>query len=190
MVCVISFTLSSYRIFTYMFLAQVILMSADLIHHDLLEKVLPQMETFLHSTTPTELMRCEETRRFSWSVFFPYVKVVYLPDIPISQSNSSLVYKAQLLALEVVILWLRSTLGRMSHQEILIQEGLLDYIICIPWHIPDSVASSARALVSVLGTQTPITPPRLSSLAKAKLAKTQFGLDKVFYTHSVHDFWG
>jgi len=106
-----------YSYFTQMFLAQLVLQSPHLIQPDLLEKMAQHAETFLQMATPTELMEYEEKRRFSWSVFFPYVNLIYLPSIPLHQAsaateeNSMLLHKLQLMAIETILFWLHNTLG-------------------------------------------------------------------------------
>ena len=181
-----------------MFFAQLVLLSPVLMLHEprILQNVLRRMEEFMQSTTPLQLLEYEEKRRFSWSIFFPYVRLAYIPNTPHNSEPTqcagctvpgALLNKAQHLALGIVLYWLRNTLSRDIHQELFIREGLLDYIICIPWHVPASLRDSAKALVCSIRTQITTAPPRLAILAKAKLAKMHFGLDKVIQVHSVHE---
>lgn len=182
-----------YSYFTQMFLAQLVLQSPHLIQPNLLEKMAQHAETFLQMATPTELTEYEENRRFSWSVFFPYVNLIYLPSIPLHQAsvateeNSTLLHKLQLMAIETILFWLHNTLGRESHREILIKEKLLDYVVCIPWYVPEVLQDKARAFTSMLASHTPVEPPRLSILSKAKLSKMHFGLKKMMEVQSVHE---
>ena len=176
-----------------MFLAQLVLQSPHLIQPDLLEKMAQHAETFLQMVTPTELMEYEEKRRFSWSVFFPYVNLIYLPSTPLgragaaAEEHSVLLHKLQLMAIESILFWLHNTLGRESHREILIKENLLDYVVCVPWYVPKALQGKARALISMLASHTPVEPPRLSILAKARLSKMYFGLKKMMEVQSVHE---
>lgn len=179
-----------------MYFAQLVLVSPVLMLPHVLQNIIGRMEEFVQSTTPLQLKEYEEQRRFSWSVFFPYVRLAYIPNTPHNGELThcagctipgALLSKAQHLALEIVLYWLRNTLAREMHQELFIREGLLDYIICIPWHVPASLKDSAKALVCSISTQVITAPPRLASLAKAKLAKMHFGLDKVIRVYSVHE---
>ena len=173
-----------------MFLAQLVLHSLHLINPNLLPKMAQYGESFLQMATPTEIMEYEEKRRFSWSVFFPYVELVYLPSTGLSEvgnKKSNLQSKLQLMALETILFWLHNTLGREIHREILTKEKLLDYVICMPWNVPKTLQHKARMLISLLAPHIPIEPPRLSILAKAKLAKTQFGLKKMMEIQSVNE---
>ena len=169
-----------------MFLAQIALHSPNLLPPEMLETLIEHMERFLRSTTPLQMMQFEEKQRFSWSVFLPYVSLAYIPNIPTFPENP-LLTKLQFLSLQTVIFWLRSTLGRSSHQELLIKEGLLDYVICMPWCVPEPIKASANALVSLVTVGNRVTPPRLSTIAKSKLAVVHFGLQWVIKVHSAHE---
>ena len=57
----------------------------------------------------------------------------------------------------------------------------------MPWNVPKTLQHKARMLISLLAPHIPIEPPRLSILAKAKLAKTQFGLKKMMEIQSVNE---
>lgn len=176
----------SVRYFSQMFLAQLALCSPHLLPQDSLAPLATRMEWLLRSTTPRQLMEFEENRRFSWSVFLPYLRLAYAPNVP-QTGLDSLLNKLQLLALELVLFWLQNTLGRPGHRETLTEEGLSEYIICLPWFVPEALRDSADALVSAFVGKAPISPPRLSTLARGKLAKMHFGLEKVIKAVSGHE---
>ena len=175
-----------------MFIAQLALSSPHLLSRDKLQILTTRMETLLQSTTPLDLMCYEDRARFSWSVFLPYVKLVYAPETPtldpiISSDPTSLLAKLRLLSLELILFWLRNTLGRSCHRDILIQEGLSDYLVCLPWYVPEKLKKAACDLLSVFAGNSSISPPRLSILARAKLAKVRFGLEKVLRVVSARE---
>ena len=64
---------------------------------------------------------------------------------------------------------------------VILNEGLVDYIVCLPSHVPETLRSKARGLIQLLSSEGNIAvhPPRLINLAKAKLAKMYFGLEFV-----------
>jgi len=135
------------------------------------------MEGSLQRTTYQTIMEGEVTRWYVWSTFVPYVKLVYIPDTPQPEA----VRKLQLLSLETIIFSLQNMLGRENHRQVLKQEGLVDYVTCMPSYVPESLKPKAKELVQMLATsadlQVPL--PTLSSLVKAKLAKMYFGLEGV-----------
>eukprot|EP00731_Ephydatia_muelleri_P018503 Em0011g543a len=176
------------KYFTQVFMAQLVLVSPSLLPPSLLEKMHCHMQELLDTADPYELMRFEETCRFSWSIFFPYVKLLYIPNTPAS-TGSAVLTKLQSLSIQVTIFCLISSLSRPSHQEIMVDEGLLDYVICMPWYVPGEVKAKADLVVRALAAHKPLQPPSLASIAKAKLAKVHFGLDRVVSMESIHDLF-
>lgn len=70
------------------------------------------------------------------------------------------------------------------------RDGLVDYIICLPWCVPGGERLKERAseIVSVVRSARPkLQPPSLLTLTKVKLASYLFGLEKVIATDSVHE---
>lgn len=63
----------------------------------------------------------------------------------------------------------------------LLQEGLEDYITCVPSYVPGSLRDQARELVRIVGSGVQLQPPRLVNLVKANLAKNHFGLERVVH---------
>ena len=54
--------------------------------------------------------------------------------------------------------------------EILEMEGLIDFIICLPWHVSEGLAEEAGSIVQLLSQKRTLQPPTLKNIAKAKLA--------------------
>lgn len=74
-------------------------------------------------------------------------------------------------------------------QQMLIREGMVDFVTCLPWCLSQGSRAHQQAceLVSHLREDTPLQPPSLLNIAKAKLAIMHFGLKKMLDTHSIHD---
>lgn len=79
-------------------------------------------------------------------------------------------------------------LGEVEKQ-VLTKEGLVDYIVCLPWCLPQGSRAQQRAcdLISYLSHEMQLQPPSLLNLAKAKLASMHFGLKKMLNTFSMQD---
>ena len=75
-------------------------------------------------------------------------------------------------------------------REIFVQEGLMDYMVSVPWFYPSQwqERENAQQLVTFLGQKLQLQPPSLLNLTKAHLAATCFGLDKVLRIESLHEF--
>ena len=87
----------------------------------------------------------------------------------------------QMLSLRLIIFSLQNMLGRSKHREVLLQECLLDYVVSMPWFVPHPLKQQAKDLVLMLAAfpEVNMQPPQLLSIAKASLAKTRLGLEKV-----------
>ena len=73
-------------------------------------------------------------------------------------------------------------------RDVLVREGLVDYIVCMPWNVPQEsrLQQRARELVVFLSQHMQLQPPSLVNVTKARLASLHFGLDRVLNTLSVH----
>ena len=61
------------------------------------------------------------------------------------------------------------------------EENLVDYVVCMPWSVPEQLKQQACDLVTMLGSfpDMRMQPPQLLNIAKASLAKTfpELGLE-------------
>ena len=108
---------------------------------------------------------------------FPIMRLVYSP---LSHTSSDL---ADMLCLEVGILSLQVKLQGDNGRKVLIKQGLLDYLVCLPWFIPERHRAHRRAhsLLDMVGAHMPLQPPSLNNIVRAKLAVTSCGLKKAMY---------
>ena len=86
-----------------------------------------------------------------------------------------------MLSQRTILLSLRNMLGRDNHRTVLLREGLEDYVTCLPQYVPPSLREEARELVRIVASGVQLQPPKLVNLAKAKLAKMHFGLQRVVH---------
>ena len=77
------------------------------------------------------------------------------------------------------------TLGEET-RGILEKEGLLDFVVCMPWFLPPGSKPQKRAR-DLVRSLSRLEPPSLVNIARAKLAADTFGLEKMLNTHSVHE---
>ena len=90
---------------------------------------------------------------------------------------------------ETVIFSLQVMIVNEDSRKGLMKEKLCDFIVCLPSYLLGSLHAKAKELVSILGTHMQLQPPRLSLLAKARLAKMHFGLERMLQVHSVHQLY-
>ena len=165
--------------------AQLVLVSPHLIPPPFISTLLSSMNQFLSDAHPSTITRYDEEQSCVWSTLLPYVKLFYLPDYQLLHRIETILncypnFRALLDAsVNMSLFFLHSKVGRKYTCEILVKEGLLDYIIALPWYVDPKFQERARALVNELGSHVQLQPPRLCNIAQAKLAKMYFGLEKV-----------
>ncbi len=150
------------------------------------------MSQFLSSATPHEVAQEESETGYLWAVLLPCVQLLYVPTpslllvdgLPEPGTLASL----QLLATEFALFFLQCLLSNTTicYADGLLKEKLLDFVVCLPAHLPtQQLQHQAQELVQKLGSSVQLCTPSLASLAKAKLAKMKFGLEKVRQIRSV-----
>ena len=166
-----------------------ILGSAQYLLHfpeSLLQKVIVLMERICN-TNPVAIRAYEIKDGLEWETCMPFVNYLYSPVKESVKYSKSLFMKLHHLGTEVLLHALQTAVGRNTRLKTIIREGLLDYIVVLPWHMPESSRGRARDLVQDVGKSIRIELPSLCSLAKAKLAKESLGLKKVLEMESVTD---
>ena len=135
------------------------------------------MQNLLTVADPDTIRRAEVKHGYVWSSFIPYVKLAYETNSPKTPQMQQL----QLLSLEIVLLGLRNMMAREKLRESLLHQGLLDFVLCLPSYVPESLRPHARQLIEVLSSSDDvcICPPRLVNVVKAELAKRALGLERV-----------
>lgn len=168
-----------YRYFTQVFLAQVILVSPQHIPVEFYDRIYDTMQAFLSSTSYETIRDGEIKQWYVWSTFIPYIKLLYIPHCPIP--SDGMMRKLQLLSVEMILFGLMNMLSRENHRAVLVKEGLVDYIICCPNYVPETLKDNAQKLVHLVTSSFDIRrqPARLTNMVKAGLAKVHFGLEQI-----------
>ncbi|KAL5505517.1 hypothetical protein EMCRGX_G006963 [Ephydatia muelleri] len=127
-----------------------------------------------------------KTRGFRWLDIFPTVRLVYSP-----LCHASLC-PIDLLCFEAGVCSLHIILSRDNEIQTLIKQGLLDYLICLPWHISEGLEAQKKAklLLEKVGSHMPLQPPSLNNIVRSKLAATCCGLTKAisYDCHQLVDY--
>lgn len=90
-------------------------------------------------------------------------------------------------SLSMSLFFLHTKIARECHCKVLQEEGLVDFVTCLPWHVAAASRGGAEQVVWELNSHIKLQPPRLFNLARAVLAKEHFGLEKVVQIHSPMD---
>ena len=129
------------------------------------EKLSSQVEffltRFLRSVNCSYLRKwIEKTRGMRWPDIFPTVRLVYSPLCRAS------LCPIDLLCLEAGVCNVHIILSRDNEIQTLIKQGLLDYLICLPWHISEGLEARKREklLLEKVGSHMPLQPPSLNMI--------------------------
>lgn len=87
-------------------------------------------------------------------------------------------------SLSMALFFLHTKIARECHCKVLLEEGLVDFVTCLPWHMAAASQERAGQVVWELNSHLKLQPPRLFNLAGAVLAREHFGLEKVVRLHS------
>ena len=155
------------------------------------EKLSSQVEFFLTRflrNVDCSLLRkwIEKSRGMSWPDIFPTVRLVYSPLCRAS------LCPIDRLCLEAGVCSLHIILSTDVEIQTLIKQGLLDYLICLPWHISEGLEARKRAklLLEKVSSHMPLQPPSLNNIVRSKLAATCCGLTKAirYDCHQLVDY--
>ena len=137
---------------------------------------------------PVDIRAYEIKEGLVWGTFLPYMGYLYQPQVEDTMVETA-IKELKLLGFKILLHSLNNALGREDHVKILVNEGLLDYLIALLWYVPSCCTYLARNVIKDVSKHTQLKPPSLSSLAKAKLAKDVMGLKKVMSMQSVSDLF-
>ena len=200
------FVLTS-RYFVALMYALIIASSAHLIPEAELHNMCTFVNSFLFWVDPDDLHRTEQKNGYVWSTLRPHFKLAYTPIsvrlprvvLELSQIPPSFLnyfdfdddhsVSLQRLCAKIGILSLQNMLQREQTRQVLKDEDLVDYVVCMPWSVVQGteLQQRARDLVKLLGRFMKLEPPSLANIARAKLAADTFGLERVMNAYSVHD---
>lgn len=162
------------------------------------------ISNFLDEATPKQIRDHEVKNGYKWSTVTPFVKLAYYPrfnrelsmeihrDTASTDAQDSMTVDLNMLAvhcIEMGVFSMQNVLHDEEIRDVLVCEGLVDYIVCMPWNVPQEsrVQQRATELVTFLSQHIQLQPPSLVSVTKARLASLHFGLERVLNTLSVHD---
>ena len=143
------------------------------------------MEQFLSEANANEIHTYERELGYVLNKYIPYLRVAYMPyhaKKTVQACGSDPRYRnLQMMCIETHVLFFQVILIGERERKRMVDQKLMDYVICLPSVLPAGSRAQQRAkdLVSMLGKEMHIQPPSLISMARARIAVTHFGLDRV-----------
>ena len=169
-----------HRLFASIVISQLVLANKECFN---VPKALDFLREFLLCADSKQLYKWEKDKYgYMWTDMLPYMKLLYTCSKWRSLSEGAI----SMQCLEVVVLGLQVVLEGEKERQVLVKQGLLEYLTCLPWHMPKGSMAHQRAksLVDMVGSHIVLQPPSLYVIVKAKLALTCLGLEKVIKSDS------
>ena len=129
---------------------------------------------------PEEIRAHQIKEEFVCRTFEPCVLFLYSPHFDTFPSSFGvMIAKLHNRATEVLLHYFEYSIGRQDHIDILVEEKLLDFVVALPWIVPQECQERARKVCKEMAKFLQVQPPSLTSLVMAKLAKMKWGLRKM-----------
>ena len=146
------------------------------------------LERFLREADHNELRKYEGELGFVWNKYIANFRVAYMPyntNRSVLACGSDPRYRElQMMCIETNVLFFQVILNGTRERNGMVEQGLMDYVVCLPSVLPAKSKSQQRAkdLVTMLRKEMHLQPPSMNTMIRARLAVTHFGLDKVLKT--------
>ncbi|KAL5516744.1 hypothetical protein EMCRGX_G002151 [Ephydatia muelleri] len=143
------------------------------------------LEQFLSEADANEIHTYERELDYWLNKYIPYLRVVYMPFYAkktVQACGSDQRYRnLQMMCIETHVLFFQVILIGERERKRMVDQGLMDYVVCLPSVLPAGSRAQQRAkdLVTMLGKEMHLQPPSLNTMARARLAATHFGFDRV-----------
>ena len=137
------------------------------------------LDSFVQPWDFKTLASYEKNRGIYWGTLSPLVKVLYHES---SGYHTTTDNRFSALCKLTILLALQTLLSRKYHQDVLIKEGLLDYLVCLPWYTTGEMhtrASNLLAMIRLIAPDIYCQPPSLLNMSKAAVSVYFSGLDDV-----------
>lgn len=174
------------------FFSALISCSFDIIPLPFKGKIYHFLENFLQDADHILIKQRLDKYGYICTNLLPAISLPYFSLEPVNPQynprHSAMIIKLRELCLEFGVLAIQYELLGEYEKTDLVQNGLLDFVVCLPWVVPAGTKaySRARAVLLYLNERMLLQPPSLINLARAKLAKMYFGLKRTL-TLSVHE---
>ena len=175
--------------------ARLILFSGENIEEGYLQQMNDCMKRFLLKFKPSTVCQLEERYQYNWITMLPFVSAAYACgvetvkfsdtrlkktqssttfseyDIPVTTASSAC-KESTSLSLAFVLFTLKVETSRSNNTRLLIKQGLLEYIAMLHWGVDDGWRDQCKWVQEEVSKAKKLPVPRLSSIAKGKLART------------------
>ena len=174
--------------------SRMVLLSFGVVPEQFHSKILELLDTFLTKAKmrgSSVIAAAEEKLQCNWITMVPFVDVFLTPTAHRCECNRSTTDSDHTIndshgpiaemSLSAMMFALSVEMSRKCNRELVIQQGLLDFIVSLPWSIPEEWKDTSNGVVAIFQKdQHYLAVPKLSSIAVAYASKhgmaTSFGL--------------
>lgn len=160
---------------------------------EFLTPIISAMRVFLLKVKPTIVRHIEERYQDNWISMLPFLQVLYACGVETVKYSDARLHKLQSsktfaekketeapplesyaasVSLTYVLFSLMIELSRTNMVQLLIKEGLLEYITILPWGLDNGWHTQCLWVQEEVKKTKKLPVPSLSSIAKGKLART------------------
>ena len=176
------------RYFLCLLFARLVLLSAGMLSADHQLEIFYRLEALVLDFAP-RISSCLEDLRFSLISMVPVIDVFFVPmprvelpstteDIPDASATQNAESGMTLLdcSMSLAVSAIEVQFSRKRNRDLAVAEGLLDFIVLLPHHVPAEWKEQCQSVVALFRDDQPLPVPRLSSIAKASLATSGYKL--------------
>lgn len=178
-------TFSFHRYFSALFFALLLTTAIPHISEDWLHKIHNFLHELLKDASSQSLSSEEKRYHFFWSTVLPHIVLAYHPRIPpnkvaSSVRDSTIISSLHQCSVEIGVLSLQTMMLDSQPRNVMVEQDLVEYIQCMPWHLPRGTSAHIKACQLTTSLQGVMqNPPSLLRITQTKLAAECFGLDYV-----------
>ena len=168
-----------------MLFSELVCKSADIIPLPLKGKIYRFMKDFVDKVNPSTFRQHRDKYATFDLDLLPMISVPYSPLDPThpcyTSTHNHTLKQLKQLCVEYGVLRVHIELIGERERTCVVESGLLDYVVCLPWTVEAGSRAHSRAceLLSFLRGEMTLQPPSLINLARAKLAVMHFGLNRI-----------
>ena len=156
-------------------LARLVLLSSGVIPDRFYSKVIELLESFLAKAKAAgsrSVAAAEQKLQCNWLTMVPFVDVFMVPLSVASHDQYAGTSSIQQTSLSVMMFALTVEMSRKCNRDLAIQQGLLDFIVSLPWSIPNRWKENSKTVVAAFQKDLHYLPvPKLYSIAAACAVK-------------------
>ena len=176
------------RYFLCLLFARLVLLSSGMLSADHQLEISDRLKALVLDFAP-RISSCLEDLRFSLISMVPVIDVFFVPmprvklpstteDIKDTSATQNAESGMALLdcSMSLAVSAIEVQFSRKRNRDLAVAEGLLDFIVLLPYHVPAEWKEQCQSVVALFRDDQPLPVPRLSSIAKASLATSGYTL--------------